>query len=108
MSVTVKEVLTEARRLLNDVGLCKGVLKYVGADGHVLAYCSMGAIDAAVTRLTESVGDTYTLCSQAIKAVQVAIGGVSGGVSIPTWNDTPELTKSDVLSAFSKAIDSCN
>ncbi len=105
MRVTVKEVLTEARRLLNDVGLCKGVLKYLGADGHVLAYCSMGAIDAAVTRLVEGTNvDTYPLCREAIKAVTSVIGGPS----IPSWNDTPELTRSDVLSAFSKAIDSCN
>ncbi len=104
MSVTVKEVLTEARRLLKDVGFCKGRLKYMAEDGHVLAYCSMGAIDTAITRLVEDGVDTYPLCREAIKAVTSVIGGPS----IPSWNDTPELTRSDVLSAFSKAIDSCN
>lgn len=107
MSVTVKAVLIEARRLLKDVGFCKGKLKYTGEDGHALAYCSMGAIDAAVVRLLErdGSGDTFPLVSGAMKALQTVIGG---NQSIPTWNDLPDLTKSDVLSVFSKAIDASN
>jgi hypothetical protein len=98
MSVA-KEVFVEAHRLIQDVGLCKGVMEYKDADGHSLAYCSIGALSEAAERICGSRA-TYEPLLICINALNKIIG--TGGI-IP-WNDDPAQTKSEVLSAFSRAI----
>jgi len=102
--VSNREILSEARRLIQDIGFCKGRSRYVDADGHALAYCPMGAIDAAVERLYPNEPDNYRItlaCNDVFRDANEEI------VSIPNWSDDPLRTKSDVLSAFSRAISSC-
>ena len=98
---TNREILTEARRLIQDVGFCKGRMRWLAADcdTDVLAYCTMGAIIYAGIRLNK----TYQSGDEALAIFQASLG-VS---DVPSWNDHPERTKSEVLSQFLIAIDIC-
>lgn len=99
--MTPKEILIEAKRLLETKGWCQGAyakrlhgeiaLNFIG-DPTVAAYCSSGAIcEAQKPSMAEDAAYYF------IKAI--------GGGPIPRWNDTPGRTKEEVLAAFDKAIE---
>lgn len=127
----VREVLTEARRLLCEVGWVQGT--YASAQG----LCLQGAINVAsgemrllgeheaellkwgrVTYVTNGQGKrsfdamlattaASRIVTQHIPAVAPAVADDPLHVSIPWWNDRPDTTKDDVLAVLDNAIASC-
>lgn len=97
-----KKVLTEAYRLIQDIGFCKGQLSYRDEDGRALAYDTVGAIDEAAKKMCE--GHTY----QAIgECLQIFKGTLEDNIeAVWVWNDNPLRMKSEVLSHFISAINS--
>ena len=106
MLATDREVLAEARRLINDIGFCKGrSVFYANNDpkGDKLAFDICGAIAEACNRLV-GISNSFCLSLQARDRIQAIVGYKEW---LPEWNDEPTRTKSDVLSLFIEAIDSC-
>lgn len=87
--------LTEARRLIRDVGFCKGRLQKE-KNGVVVGYCVMGALQASGRRGMAHVG------REVRNAVESAL---PEGVRMATdLNDARRTKKADILNLFTRAI----
>jgi len=99
-----KDILMEARRLIQDVGFCKGRMHWIANDDWIkddkMAYCTFGAILEATSRLGYYPGESNL-------ALNVFYKTLGENVYIHRWNDDPVRTKSEVLSQFLMAIDLC-
>src|SRR5258706_15167283 len=93
--MNTKEVLIVARKLLIEVGWCKGWAVKFKADKPI-AFCATGAI--------QYVSAPWRLKDKADDALRTAINWDY----IPQWNDHKKRTKRQVLAAFNKAIKSLN
>jgi hypothetical protein len=108
-ATTVKEVLTAARWMIENVGWCQGSY-YISKDevgcfnpsfemgnaSNVSCMCASGAV-----YLVEA---TKELQNQSLDFLWGTIG-VGTEVSVPDWNDQPKRTKEQVLAAFDRAIE---
>ena len=109
MPRAVREILVEARELIDKRGWCQ--FQYAKRDPHSHrgiqriasfkvfgnAFCPLGAIMAVEN---EDGG-----AALAKHAVAVA-AGFSRESHVPAWNDRPGRTKAEVLAVFDKAIES--
>lgn len=104
-ATTVKEVLTAARWIIDNVGWCQkyyyktkaGLGRFdVSSATDVDCACSIGAI-----YLTEA---SPVLQNQALDMFDSTLNDVSGVPFIATWNDKRDRTKEEVLAVFDKAI----
>lgn len=101
MGKTTVEILREARGYI-ERGWTQGAFARDG-DGHKVAFehpaagcfCALGAIERAEG------GDTSYASGQ---RARFSLRAVIGSNLIGEWNDAPERTKEEVLSAFSRAI----
>lgn len=91
----VVEVLQEAKALLVEKGWIKGHFNEYG-------YCSIGAINHAASH--HHLNDSQELDRTFTKALG-HLQRVIGTVAVGLWNDGPHITKSDVLTAFDRAIE---
>jgi uncharacterized protein YbjT (DUF2867 family) len=89
-----KQILTDAYKLLRDTGFCKGQEVFRDDDGRALAYCALGAIYYA------SRPHSYDF----YQAMGILLDVINDS-SVPVWNDAPERTRQEVLSAFLEAIE---
>lgn len=88
--MTPKEILVEAKRLLEEKGWCQGVFQDEGSR-----YCSVEAVCQAMT-----LPDHETSADEGL----IILASVIGNTAIDEWNDDPSRTKEEVLTAFDKAI----
>ncbi len=110
LNMKVKELLNEARRLINDIGMCKGRLIWYSNDdpinGTKMAFDSAGAIGEAFNRLNPH-NDNPVLNREIYSvAVSTLLKTLPEKMSLTKWHDDPARTRGDVLAAFSQAIDS--
>lgn len=105
---TVKEVLTEARSLI-ETGWIKGKL----CDDERICFCSEGAIRYAAlgemfydgTASEYAKRDRWTNVFAAEGALVDVIYPAYNNVA--DWNDAPDTTHEDVYNAFTRAIEAC-
>jgi len=97
----VVATLTEARRLIAEVGWTQGVYARDAYQNHELyespravCFCAQGAIKRAS-------GYDVDACVAAYRHLTHAIGGSY----IPGWNDEKARTKEEVVAAFDRAIE---
>ena len=125
--ITVSRVLIDARTLLQH-GWCQhgNAMHGEGDDAQYCSpldpigpdsYCASGAIIAAISTLRVRCG-LPTMAEEAVLDDQLMIetqahhvlqrflyeDGHNYGQPVPSWNDKPERTQSDVLAAFDRAI----
>ena len=108
MPRAVREILVEARELIDKRGWCQfqfakrdphsngGIQRIASFKVFGNAFCPLGAIMAAGGAGEGGV----TLAKQALAVA----AGLSGDGHIPGWNDRPGRTKAEVLAVFDKAI----
>lgn len=92
--MSAKSILTEARRLIAEVGWCQGQYRHYDSDGPSrmpIAYCAVGAISSATPFGSHDVG-AYELLRSTVGEITI-------------WNDEQGRTKEQVLEAFDKAIE---
>ena len=109
MPRAVREILVEARELIDKRGWCQfqfakrdphshgGIQRIASFKVFGKAFCPLGAIMA--------VGDRHGGGVLAKHALALAAGLSSAG-HVPVWNDRPGRTKAEVLAVFDKAIES--
>jgi hypothetical protein len=92
----------KAARALCERGWCQGQSALDGegqptspSSARVAMVCAMGAIDR-----TAPIGLDYTRHIEIADAIRRAVDAIS----IVDWNDAPDRTHADVLSAFDRAI----
>lgn len=98
---TAREVLMEARRLIDEKGWTQNTFardksgEPVVPDAYcAVCFCSTGAIARAAQ------DDDLLVRMEARRRLRAVIDS-----SIPDWNDNPERTKDQVLAAFDQAIE---
>jgi hypothetical protein len=108
---TTKEKLIEARRLIKDVGWCKGYsIAWSQNYKEKLAYCSLGALYQTHYNSEVSLQD-LNKALDTLQDVVIHIMNEEINPNLPQynciakWNDNPIRTKSEILNAFSIAID---
>lgn len=106
--MNTKELLIEARRLLQEVGWCQ--LTNASKNGNSVSifsneadsFCIYGAITKASNpKVIEDIYDTR----EPIEIIRNAIPP-NFDKSITLWNDHPDRTKEEVINLFDNVIDS--
>lgn len=113
-AVAAVKVLTEAKRLLREVGWCKDYIckdkkgeeisfRRMRDNPEIIgSYCAVGAIDQASLNQSGNKTDAEPISSLAYEAVRKNIPVAN--TSIPRWNDTRDSVD-EVIEVFDKAID---
>ena len=110
--MTKLEILTEARRLLVDVGWTQGQSRAFRM-GDVTGYCATGALAEATRNLHKEPSWQQELSNAAHSNYHGALAALNDGVRARTqnlhaevvpWNDTTGRTKAEVLDLFDAAI----
>lgn len=105
MSARIKAVLEGAAGYVERYGLHKGWLRQTDGRGNYIEdgpVCANGAIGLAVT------GDIIQVGSLAFEAADVlaahlGLEGGDGWRAVAIWNDAPERTAEDVITALRAA-----
>jgi hypothetical protein len=111
-AVAAVKVLTEAKRLLREVGWCKDYIcknkkgeeisfrRMYDSPEIIGSYCAVGAIDQASVNQCGNEADVELISSIAYEAVRKTIPHTS----IPAWNDSRNNVD-EVIQVFDKAIE---
>ncbi len=115
-AVAAVKVLTEAKRLLREVGWCKDYIcksktgveisfrRMYDSPEIIGSYCAVGAIDqAAVTQSGNEYDDISSVAYDAVRKI-ITNQFTPKPRSIPDWNDTRDSVD-EVIEVFDKAID---
>jgi len=103
MNATQK-ALTDALRLLTDVGWVKGSFEVVDEFGVTAGYCSIGAINAAAPVEGDARLDAEEALGEVAREVLPALEGRVAYSAITRFNDADTTTFEDVRAAFEEAI----
>jgi hypothetical protein len=90
---TVKQVLTAAKWMIENIGWTKGSYRAYDEEKKTIGFCSLGALDAV-----EANGKVK---GQAQAHMYYMIPGRAG---VAAWQDDAVRTKQEVLDFFDKAI----
>lgn len=90
---TIKEVLTAARWMIDNIGWCQNKSSTQDQNGKYTGFCSVGAI--------WQVEADFTVKQYTFRFMEQHI---PGGL-IAFWNDQPGRTKTQVLNQFDRMIE---
>lgn len=120
--MTTREILIEAKRLIEEKGWTQGVFARDSTglfidmtSGDACSYCAGGAICVAGWRANSNRAELAllgTIHPYVAYSAQLALlsaicppGTYNALADIASWNDDPHRTKAEVLAAFDKAIE---
>lgn len=103
---SVKQVLIDAKRLLETVGWCQGDYIRWDSEGNATAFCAVGDLEQAVGAFEQAVGAVHdgSFIAQEYYDARSALNAVCEGGTALGYNDGKCRTKEEVLALYDRAI----